>query len=128
MENLVEAAGAPAGSARHRRLVLELRAVVDDLLLVGLHQLGGPIPLGGTSNHFRTYVLQGLGGWDPHNVTEDADLGLRLVRFGYRTETIACPTYEAGPDRLSTWLPPPLTWMRCAPWSPVAPIRYCRHN
>ena len=55
------------------------------------------LPLGGTSNHFRRAVLEEVGGWDPYNVTEDADLGMRLARFGYRTETIACPTYEVGP-------------------------------
>ena len=48
------------------------------------------LPLGGTSNHFRRAVLEEVGGWDPYNVTEDADLGMRLARFGYRTETIAC--------------------------------------
>ncbi|HEV2653248.1 MAG TPA: glycosyltransferase [Rhizomicrobium sp.] len=46
-----------------------------DMLLPGLDRLGVPMPLGGTSNHFRTSVLKTLGGWDPFNVTEDADLG-----------------------------------------------------
>ena len=59
------------------------------------------LPLGGTSNHFRRSALEEVGGWDPYNVTEDADLGVRLARFGYRTETIGCPTYEAAPDTLS---------------------------
>ena len=49
-----------------------------DLTLVGLQRLAGPIPLGGTSNHFRTDILRGLGGWDSFNVTEDCDLGIRL--------------------------------------------------
>ena len=44
-----------------------------------------PLPLGGSSNHFRTATLREVGGWDPYNVTEDADLGMRLARFGYRT-------------------------------------------
>jgi len=56
-----------------------------DLVLTGLHSLNGPIPLGGTSNHFKTAVLRELGGWDPFNVTEDADLGIRLFKKGYRT-------------------------------------------
>jgi cellulose synthase/poly-beta-1,6-N-acetylglucosamine synthase-like glycosyltransferase len=56
------------------------------------------LPLGGTSNHFCRAALEEVGGWDPYNVTEDADLGMRLARFGYRAETIACPTYESGPD------------------------------
>src|SRR6201999_2036546 len=54
-------------------------------MLPGLVRQDAPIPLGGTSNHFRTSVLRELGGWDPFNVTEDADLGVRLHRHGYRT-------------------------------------------
>jgi cellulose synthase/poly-beta-1,6-N-acetylglucosamine synthase-like glycosyltransferase len=70
------------------------------------------LPLGGTSNHFRRAVLENVGGWDPYNVTEDADLGMRLARFGYRTETIACPTYENGPDTYATWLPQRTRWFK----------------
>ena len=47
-----------------------------------------PIPLGGTSNHFRTRMLRQLGGWDAHNVTEDADLGMRIYRAGFRAEVL----------------------------------------
>ena len=70
------------------------------------------LPLGGTSNHFRRAVLEEVGGWDPYNVTEDADLGMRLARFGYRTETIASPTYESGPDTFATWLPQRTRWFK----------------
>lgn len=70
------------------------------------------VPLGGTSNHFRRSVLEEVGSWDPYNVTEDADLGMRLARFGYRTETIAFPTYESGPDTLATWLPQRTRWFK----------------
>ena len=70
------------------------------------------LPLGGTSNHFRRAALEEVGGWDPYNVTEDADLGMRLARFGYRTETIACPTYETGPDTFATWLPQRTRWFK----------------
>src|SRR5690606_41312484 len=63
------------------------------------------LPLGGTSNHFDRAILDKIGGWDPFNVTEDADLGLRLRRFGYRTETISLPTYETGPETFREWLP-----------------------
>ncbi len=59
-----------------------------------LADLDLPLPLGGTSNHFRRAVLEDVGGWDPYNVTEDADLGLRLARFGYRTGVIERPTLE----------------------------------
>jgi cellulose synthase/poly-beta-1,6-N-acetylglucosamine synthase-like glycosyltransferase len=63
-----------------------------------------PMPLGGTSNHFRTSVLRAVGGWDPYNVTEDADLGHRLHRLGYRSEMITRPTLEEAPTETSVWL------------------------
>ncbi len=71
-----------------------------------------PMPLGGTSNHFRTRVLQDVGGWDPYNVTEDADLGMRLYRFGYRCGTINRPTYEEAPTTTSAWLGQRTRWFK----------------
>jgi cellulose synthase/poly-beta-1,6-N-acetylglucosamine synthase-like glycosyltransferase len=70
------------------------------------------LPLGGTSNHFRRPVLEEVGGWDPYNVTEDADLGLRLARFGYRAETLSCPTREDGPEDFDTWLAQRKRWFK----------------
>jgi cellulose synthase/poly-beta-1,6-N-acetylglucosamine synthase-like glycosyltransferase len=70
------------------------------------------LPLGGTSNHFRRAALDKVGGWDPFNVTEDADLGIRLARFGYRAETISRPTREAAPNRISVWLPQRTRWFK----------------
>ena len=76
-----------------------------ELTLPGLARLGLPIPLGGTSNHFRTQVLRELGGWDAWNVTEDADLGMRCTALGYRSRsptrspTARCRTGSApGPS------------------------------
>ena len=69
-------------------------------------------PLGGTSNHFRRLALDRVGGWDPYNVTEDADLGVRLARFAYRTEMILLPTFEAAPERWSEWLPQRTRWFK----------------
>jgi cellulose synthase/poly-beta-1,6-N-acetylglucosamine synthase-like glycosyltransferase len=83
-----------------------------DLFLPGLAALGLPLPLGGTSNHFRTKVLRALGAWDPHNVTEDADLGFRLARFGYRSTTIASTTYEEAPVQFGNWLRQRTRWMK----------------
>ena len=71
-----------------------------------------PMPLGGTSNHFRTRVLQQVGGWDPYNVTEDADLGLRLYRQGYRCGTISRPTYEEAPTEVGAWLGQRTRWFK----------------
>ncbi len=75
-----------------------------DLFLPGLHALDAPIPLGGTSNHFRTEALRQLGGWDPFNVTEDCDLGIRLHRHGYRTRILDATTWEEANERLGNWL------------------------
>lgn len=83
-----------------------------DLFLPGLAALGLPLPLGGTSNHFRTDVLRTLGAWDPHNVTEDADLGFRLARFGHRSVTIRSTTYEEAPLAFGNWLRQRSRWMK----------------
>ncbi|WP_206455555.1 glycosyltransferase family 2 protein [Aurantimonas marina] len=64
---------------------------------------GFPVPLGGTSNHFIRSRLVEIGGWDSHNVTEDADLGMRFYRAGYRVETLSCPTMEDAPERWAVW-------------------------
>lgn len=53
-----------------------------------------PVPLGGTSNHFKTSVLKRVGGWDPYNVTEDADLGMRISRLGYKISFIDTVSYQ----------------------------------
>ncbi|WP_377298386.1 glycosyltransferase family 2 protein [Rhizobium sp. SGZ-381] len=71
-----------------------------------------PLPLGGTSNHFRTTVLRKVGGWDPFNVTEDADLGLRLYRLGYRSETLRCQTLEDAPVSLPVWTGQRIRWFK----------------
>jgi glycosyltransferase XagB len=71
-----------------------------------------PLPLGGTSNHFRTDVLRTIGAWDPYNVTEDADLGLRLYRAGYRCETLTRPTLEDAPTCRKVWMGQRSRWFK----------------
>lgn len=83
-----------------------------DWLLPGLQAMGLPIPLGGTSNHFRTAILRGLGGWDPYNVTEDADLGLRLARRGYRCAVLNSTTLEEANCRHLNWLRQRTRWQK----------------
>jgi cellulose synthase/poly-beta-1,6-N-acetylglucosamine synthase-like glycosyltransferase len=85
-----------------------------DVFLPALADLRLPLPLGGTSNHFRTDILRGVGGWDPYNVTEDADLGMRLARFGYLSGVIDSTTYEEAPARLGAWLKQRTRW--CKGW------------
>ena len=87
-------------------------AVQFELMLPGLARLGAPLPLGGTSNHFRTHVLRAVGGWDAWNVTEDADLGVRLARFGYRLGTLDSITYEEAPPTLRDWFPQRRRWLK----------------
>jgi cellulose synthase/poly-beta-1,6-N-acetylglucosamine synthase-like glycosyltransferase len=83
-----------------------------DVFLPGFARFGLPLPLGGSSNHFRTPVLRQVGGWDAYNVTEDADLGFRLARFGYRSVTFASTTYEEAPARFGGWVRQRSRWMK----------------
>lgn len=83
-----------------------------DFLLPGLETLRVPMPLGGTSNHFRTDALRAICGWDPYNVTEDADLGIRLARLGLRVATLDSTTYEEAPVAFGTWLRQRSRWMK----------------
>jgi cellulose synthase/poly-beta-1,6-N-acetylglucosamine synthase-like glycosyltransferase len=94
-----------------RYFTLEYAALFDGLLptLAALHM---PLPLGGTSNHFRRAALEQVGGWDPFNVTEDADLGMRLARFGYRCDTITRPTFEEAPVAPRVWLKQRTRWFK----------------
>ena len=71
-----------------------------------------PLPLGGTSNHFRTGILRKIGAWDPHNVTEDADLGIRLYRRGFRAEVLDSTTYEEAACQPGNWLRQRTRWLK----------------
>jgi cellulose synthase/poly-beta-1,6-N-acetylglucosamine synthase-like glycosyltransferase len=71
-----------------------------------------PIPLGGTSNHFPLQTLRAMGGWDAFNVTEDADLGVRLARLRLRVEMLDSATHESGPTRFDTWIGQRTRWMK----------------
>ena len=87
-------------------------AALFDALNPGLALLGLPMPLGGTSNHFRTRLLRRVLGWDAWNVTEDADLGLRLARFGYQVGAIDSVTFEDAPLHFAPWLGQRARWMK----------------
>ena len=82
------------------------------VMLPGLQRLGLPLPLGGTTLFFRRAVLEQLGGWDAHNVTEDADLGMRLARHGYRTEVIETTTYEEANCAALPWVRQRSRWVK----------------
>ncbi len=83
-----------------------------DYMLPGLDCLRLPIPLGGTSNHFRTEILRQLGGWDPYNVTEDADLGIRAAANGYVVGVINSTTYEEANNHLWNWIRQRSRWIK----------------
>lgn len=80
--------------------------------LPGLVRLGGPIPLGGTSNHFRREALFAVGAWDPYNVTEDADLGLRFHRMGYKVGVIDSVTLEEANSDFINWVKQRSRWYK----------------
>ena len=83
-----------------------------DQVLPGLERLGMPIPLGGTSNHFRIDVLRELHAWDPFNVTEDADLGIRIGQKGYRVGVVDSTTFEEASCRTGQWLRQRSRWIK----------------
>lgn len=87
-------------------------AQLFDVVMPGLARLGLPIPLGGTSNHFRIEVLREAGAWDAWNVTEDADLGLRLARLGYRVGRLESTTWEEAPIAVRPWLRQRTRWLK----------------
>lgn len=87
-------------------------AALFEVTLPAMARLGMPFPLGGTSNHFRVSALRALGGWDAWNVTEDADLGFRIWRHGWRLGVLTRPTYETPPGRLLHWLPQRTRWLK----------------
>jgi glycosyltransferase XagB len=83
-----------------------------DYMLPGLEKLRLPIPLGGTSNHFRTEGLRKLGGWDPFNVTEDADLGIRASALGYTVGVVNSTTYEEANRAAGNWIRQRSRWIK----------------
>ena len=83
-----------------------------DLFIPGLDASNAPIPLGGTSNHFQTARLRELGAWDPYNVTEDADLGVRLFKAGGKTAVIDSTTYEEANSELYNWIRQRSRWVK----------------
>jgi len=83
-----------------------------DLTLPGMQQTKLPLPLGGTSNHFRIEMLRRVGAWDPFNVTEDCDLGLRLGRSGLKTVVLNSITYEEANSQVKNWIRQRSRWIK----------------
>ena len=104
--------GTQSGSPFLDRQFAAEYAALFHVALPGLCALGLPYPLGGTSNHFRVRALHDVGGWDAWNVTEDADLGFRLWRSGWRQGVIHRPTLESPPGAQEHWLPQRTRWLK----------------
>ena len=83
-----------------------------EVVIRGLEGISSPLLLGGTSNHIRTDVLKEIGGWDAFNVTEDADLGMRLAQHGFRATTIDSITMEEAPSKLFSWIKQRTRWLK----------------
>jgi len=83
-----------------------------DYLLPGLNRLKMPIPLGGTSNHFRTDYLKMIGAWDPFNVTEDADLGIRACSHAFKVGIIDSTTHEEANSNYFNWIRQRSRWIK----------------
>ncbi len=83
-----------------------------DLVLTGMQSIKSPIPLGGTSNHFRTKDLRMLNGWDPFNVTEDCDLGIRITKMGYHTTIFNSNTMEEATSKVGNWMRQRSRWIK----------------
>ncbi|MEE4188231.1 MAG: glycosyltransferase family 2 protein [Roseobacter sp.] len=82
------------------------------VVMPGIARLGLVVPLGGTTLFFQRHVLEDLGGWDAHNVTEDADLGVRLARHGYKTELVSTVTREEATSRAWPWVRQRSRWLK----------------
>jgi cellulose synthase/poly-beta-1,6-N-acetylglucosamine synthase-like glycosyltransferase len=82
------------------------------VLLPGVQRLGLFVPLGGTTLFLRRNALEEVGGWDAHNVTEDAELGLRLARSGYRTELVDTTTFEEATAAVGPWVRQRSRWLK----------------
>jgi glycosyltransferase XagB len=98
-------------------------AALFDAFNPGVCALGLPMFLGGTSNHFRVEILQKVGFWDAYNVTEDADLGLRLARAGFVVKTLASHTFEESPSTFDALVNQRSRWMKG--WMQTA-LTHCR--
>jgi len=98
-----------------------------DVILPGLQSIETTIPLGGTSNHFRLKNLIALEGWDPFNVTEDCDLGVRLFKRGYTTAIFDSTTLEEANSNLKNWLRQRSRWVKGYMQTYLVHMRHPRH-
>lgn len=94
------------------RLFTAEYALLYGLTLPGLQSINAPIPLGGTSNHFKINFLKQLNNWDSFNVTEDCDLGIRLFKKGYLTAIVDSETMEEANSQIKNWINQRVRWQK----------------
>lgn len=95
-----------------------------DLFLPGLQKLNLPIPLSGHSTHFKKSALESIGAWDPYNVTEDCDIGMRLHKMGYKTDILDTFSKEEATSNLITWIKQRTRWMKGFIQTSIVHLRY----
>jgi len=116
-------------NARHNwlsRLFTVEYAAWFRVLLPGVQRMGLVVPLGGTTVFLRRHVLESVGAWDAHNVTEDAELGLRLARAGYQTQIVDTTTYEEANAATLPWIRQRSRWLKGYLMTWVAAMRHPR--
>ncbi len=101
-----------AGESWISRMMAIEYATHFEAVLPTMARMAMPLPLGGTSNHFRVAALRAVGGWDPHNVTEDADLGFRLARSGWRAGVLPSTTWEESCVTWRAWRAQRARWIK----------------
>lgn len=101
-----------AGSNLITKLFNAEFAFYYDLFLPGLESLGFPIPLSGHSVHFRSHAVRLAGGWDPYNVAEDCDLGIRFYRMGYKVGILDSVSREEATETVAAWAMQRSRWMK----------------
>lgn len=97
-----------------------------DLFLPGLMKLGLPVPLSGHSTHFRTGALRRAGAWDPYNVAEDCEIGMRLFRLGYRAGFLDSVSQEEAASSIKSWVAQRTRWMKGFIQTSIVHLRYPR--
>ena len=97
-----------------------------EFFLPSLERLNVPLPLGGTSNHIKASFLKMIGGWDPYNVTEDADLGYRIAEYGFKTKVLDSVTLEESPTQVPAWLSQRSRWMKGHIYTYIAHLKNMR--
>jgi len=99
-----------------------------DLFLPGLVKLGLPVPLSGHSTHFRIGALRRAGAWDPYNVAEDCEIGMRLFRLGYRAGFLDSVSLEEAASTVRSWIAQRTRWMKGFIQTSIVHLRYPRQT